>query len=170
MNQLQIVHSLARLQCTKCGAEANASCDCGEPYKPVEIAKDYARKNPTASIREISAQTGVSHASAQRAKSRVSPDTPVTGRDGKTYPKVRTVESQSFTDAKLAFQFLTSAAEYFDKAGPEITAEVFAAFGGSKKKQARVAIEIVANIFLHLAEVERREESESEGESEAIEA
>jgi hypothetical protein len=83
----QIVQSLARLQCTKCGAEANATCNCGEPYKPVEIAKDYVRKNPTASVREVAAQTGVSHASAQRAKSRVSPDTPVTGRDGKTYPK-----------------------------------------------------------------------------------
>jgi hypothetical protein len=89
MTQLQIVQSLARLQCTKCGAQANASCDCGEPYKPVEIAKDYARENPTASIREISAQTGVSHASAQRAKSGVSGDTPVTGRDGKKYPARR---------------------------------------------------------------------------------
>jgi hypothetical protein len=168
MTQLQIVHSLARLQCTKCGAEANASCNCGEPYKPVEIAKDYARENPTASIREISAQTGVSHASAQRAKSGVSPDTPVTGRDGKKYPARRDdperKKKDEYYSALFAFGHLIKAAANFKKAGPETIAEKFAEYRDYpvRQDQIRVAIATVANVLMHLAEIERREESEAE--------
>ena len=53
MTQLQYVHSLARLECTKCGAEANASCNCGVSYLPKEIAKDAIIADPTKSNRSI---------------------------------------------------------------------------------------------------------------------
>jgi len=62
--KLQIVRSLARLRCTKCGAEADASCNCGEPYLPAAIrVKEYDKANPGKST---------------------TPET-VTGLDGKTY-------------------------------------------------------------------------------------
>jgi hypothetical protein len=32
----QIQVSVVRLQCSACGAEANASCSCGKPYIPVK--------------------------------------------------------------------------------------------------------------------------------------
>jgi hypothetical protein len=48
-----------------------------------------ALKHPSASIREISKETDVSHATAQRAKARVSDDTPVRGLDEKEYPASR---------------------------------------------------------------------------------
>jgi len=36
----EIVRSAVILKCEKCGSEANATCSCGMPYRPVEIAKD----------------------------------------------------------------------------------------------------------------------------------
>jgi len=85
MTQLQIVKSLARLQCTECGAEANASCNCGKPYLPKEIAKEAIRANPQKSNRAIAEETGVSEPTVRRA--RASGDAPetVVGLDGKTY-------------------------------------------------------------------------------------
>jgi hypothetical protein len=88
MTQLQIVKSLARLQCTECGAEANASCNCGQPYLPKEIAKQPIRANPQKSNRAIAEETGVSEPTVRRARaSGASPDAPetVVGLDGKTY-------------------------------------------------------------------------------------
>jgi hypothetical protein len=76
-----------RLRCSKCGtAEIDAACNCGAPYEPIEIAKTYAKENPSASIRKIARETGTSHATAQRAKAGVSGDTPTKGNDGKQYP------------------------------------------------------------------------------------
>ena len=69
MNTLQIVHSLARLQCTKCGAEANASCNCGQPYVPVALrVKEYDEANPGKSSRKAAADLGVSHGDRDEAK------------------------------------------------------------------------------------------------------
>src|SRR5262245_16113234 len=85
MSRLQIVHSLARLQCVRCGAQANASCNCGEPYKPVEIAKEAIKANPQKSNRAIAEETGVSEPTVRRARaSGDAPDT-VVGLDGKIY-------------------------------------------------------------------------------------
>jgi len=82
--------SVVRLACSACGAEANASCNCGKPYvpKPSERAEQYAKENPSASVRQISEATQVSIGTAYSAKSGVQNRTPetVTGRDGKTYP------------------------------------------------------------------------------------
>jgi hypothetical protein len=66
--------SIQRMACTACGAEANASCNCGQPYKPVsERVNDYDRKRkaegkPKASTREARADLGVSHMSVDRAR------------------------------------------------------------------------------------------------------
>jgi hypothetical protein len=63
--------SIARLACTSCGAQTDAACNCGVAYKPVEIAKTYVKENPSASVRKIAQDTGVSRATAHRAKSGV---------------------------------------------------------------------------------------------------
>ena len=88
---LQIVHSLARLQCTKCGAEANASCNCGEPYVPAALrVAEYDKANPGKSTREAAADLGISNKTVSKARgvTGVTPET-VTGRDGKEYPARR---------------------------------------------------------------------------------
>ena len=89
MSRLEIVHTLARLQCTRCGAEANASCNCGEPYVPAAIrVQEYDKANPGKSTRAAAAELGISKSEVGRARQSVVPSgTPgtVTGRDGKTY-------------------------------------------------------------------------------------
>jgi len=94
---LQIVHSLARLQCTKCGAEANASCNCGEPYVPAALrVAEYDKANPGKSTREAAADLGISNKTVSKARgvTGVTPET-VTGRDGKTYKAKREVEPEA---------------------------------------------------------------------------
>jgi hypothetical protein len=46
--QLQLVHSIQRLACTKCGAEANASCNCGVPYDVAQIVERDAERREKA--------------------------------------------------------------------------------------------------------------------------
>jgi hypothetical protein len=87
------VKSIQRLQCTKCGAEANASCNCGANYKPVqERVREYDEANPGKSTRAAAADLGVSQSAVQKARKsgehQCSPDI-VSGRDGKTYPASR---------------------------------------------------------------------------------
>ena len=79
--------SAVRLRCSACGAEASASCSCGQPYTPAaQRAKEYAEANRGASVREIEEKTGVGHGTAQRAKAGVPDGTrETTGRDGKVY-------------------------------------------------------------------------------------
>jgi hypothetical protein len=83
-----------RIQCSACGAEANASCNCGAPYltAAARVAKALAA-TPEKSDRVIAAELGVGNATVSRIrrKSPVSDDTPesVTGRDGKKYPLKR---------------------------------------------------------------------------------
>lgn len=100
MSQVIFPISIQRLVCTGCGAEANASCNCGKPYVPREAAEQFFRENPNASIREAEEQIGVSHGTAQRAREAVPRGTPetVVGRDGKTYPAKMDVHYSSQTD------------------------------------------------------------------------
>ena len=85
MTALKPVPSIARLACTACGAETNASCNCGVAYKPVEVAKKAIEADPQKSNRAIAKETGVSEPTVRRA--RASGDAPdkVVGLDGKTY-------------------------------------------------------------------------------------
>jgi hypothetical protein len=78
------------LVCTGCGAEAEAACDCHVGYEPKSVrAAKYAEQNPTASVRQIAKETGVSIGTAYQAKAGVqslnTSDT-TTGLDGKSYP------------------------------------------------------------------------------------
>jgi phage N-6-adenine-methyltransferase len=83
-----IRRAVVRLECSACGAEANASCNCAKPYVP---AKDKAvaaiKATPEKSDRAIAADIGVSAMTVNRArKSTVTDDTvdERIGLDGKT--------------------------------------------------------------------------------------
>jgi hypothetical protein len=79
--------SIQRMVCTGCGAEANASCNCGKPYVPkAERAREAVKANPEKSDRAIAADIGVSPMTVSRARATV-PDVTVDeriGLDGKT--------------------------------------------------------------------------------------
>lgn len=75
--------------CTGCGAEANASCNCGLAYVPAsQRAAEAIKNNPEKSNRAIAAELGVSDMTVGRARESlgatyVAPDR--LGRDGKIY-------------------------------------------------------------------------------------
>lgn len=77
-----------RIECSKCGASANAACGCGASYVPAgtRAAKGIAA-NPRKSDRAIAAELGVGNATVSRARRRstVSDGTvgKRVGRDGK---------------------------------------------------------------------------------------
>jgi hypothetical protein len=86
----EIRQSIQRIVCTGCGAEANASCNCGVPYQPKSVrAREAIEANPEKSNRAIADESGLSEATIRRA--RASDDAPetVTGKDGKSYPAKR---------------------------------------------------------------------------------
>jgi hypothetical protein len=80
--------SVVRLACSACGAEANASCNCGKPYLPRQRAAEAVAAHPEKSDRAIAEEIGVSHQTVARARDATGPHGPVdearTGRDGKT--------------------------------------------------------------------------------------
>jgi predicted transcriptional regulator len=88
------IKAIQRMACTACGAEANASCDCGKPYVPKSVrAREIKEANPEKSTRAIAEELGLSQSTVRDAL-KVSGDHSgqVIGRDGKSYPaQVRVV-------------------------------------------------------------------------------
>lgn len=85
----EIRFSIARLACTQCGAEANASCNCGKPYLPAaQRIKEYDKANPGKSTRAAAADLGISQPMVVKARNsddnQLSPAN-VIGLDGKEY-------------------------------------------------------------------------------------
>jgi hypothetical protein len=67
----QVVYpiSIQRMVCTGCGAEANASCNCGKPYVPKSLrAAEAIRANPEKSNRAIAADIGVDEKTVRKAR------------------------------------------------------------------------------------------------------
>lgn len=90
----EIRRAIVRLECSACGAEANASCDCAKPYVPAmaRAAKAIAA-NPEKSDRAIAAEIGVDHKTVGKARRETGgDDSPPDriGQDGKKYPAKRT--------------------------------------------------------------------------------
>lgn len=79
--------SIQRMICTGCGAEANASCNCGKAYMPAkQRAAEAIAANPQKSNRAIAEEIGVNQSTVSRARSGVADATPEReGRDGKVY-------------------------------------------------------------------------------------
>lgn len=66
---LYFSRNVARLECSKCGAEAEASCNCGAPYIPArDVAAKAIAANPKLSNRKIAHATGVSLDTVNRAR------------------------------------------------------------------------------------------------------
>lgn len=78
----------SRLECSTCGATAEAACDCGAPYIPAgaRAAKAIAG-SPEKSDRAIAAEIGVSDTTVLRARKKATASHEAvekrTGRDGK---------------------------------------------------------------------------------------
>ena len=76
--------------CTACGAEANASCNCGTSYAPKAVlAREAVEANPEKSNRAIADEIGVDEKTVRKARADRSAPESVTGKDGKSYPARR---------------------------------------------------------------------------------
>lgn len=76
----------AKLECSSCGAKADASCNCGAPYVPAgERAAAAVAANPEKSDRAIAAELGVGSNTVRRAREATAPHGAVEriGLDGK---------------------------------------------------------------------------------------
>jgi hypothetical protein len=86
---VQLHQAAANLECSKCGATAEAACNCGAPYIPAgELAAKAVAANPGKSDRVIAAEIGVSQRTISRARKRVEPNGSTqkrVGKDGKSY-------------------------------------------------------------------------------------
>ena len=77
--------SIQRMVCTGCGAEANASCNCGKAYVPKAVrAAEAVTANPEKSDRAIAAEIGVSDKTVAKARTAEQSAVERTGLDGKT--------------------------------------------------------------------------------------
>jgi len=90
MTVLPFVTPAARLQCSACGQQTNAACDCGVAYVPAaQRVAEYDKQNPGMSNRSVAKALSVDEKTVRKArKARAdmsAPDT-VTGDDGKQYP------------------------------------------------------------------------------------
>jgi hypothetical protein len=106
----EIRHSIQRLQCSLCGAEANASCNCGKPYIPAkQRVAEHDAKHPGRSNRATAAALGVDEKTVRKARADqsapdqepgVAPATSakVVGIDGKEYPARRDVPDDKDDD------------------------------------------------------------------------
>lgn len=87
-----------QMTCVACGAEADASCNCGKPYVPKkQRAVDAIAANPQKSDRAIAADIGVDHKTVGAARRELGgEDSPPEreGRDGKMYRTPRNSKSQ----------------------------------------------------------------------------
>lgn len=77
-----------KLECSACGAEADAACNCGAPYVPASARAAAAiAKNPGKSDRAIATELGVNQSTVSRARKSTDANASVgkrTGKDGKT--------------------------------------------------------------------------------------
>ena len=65
----EIRRSIQRMVCTACGAEANASCNCGVAYQPKSIrAAEAIKANPEKSDRAIAKEIGASPTTVGKAE------------------------------------------------------------------------------------------------------
>jgi hypothetical protein len=83
------VISISRLICTGCGAETNATCNCGMEYRPkAALAREAIEANPEKSNRQIAEETGADPKEVRRQRAKLGEDMSPPerqGRDGKTH-------------------------------------------------------------------------------------
>lgn len=67
--------SIQRMVCTSCGAEANASCNCGKPYIcKAQKVREAIEADPDKSNHQIARETGAHRKQVQRERAKLGGD------------------------------------------------------------------------------------------------
>jgi len=164
MTATVIKMSIQRMICTGCGAEANASCNCGKAYMPASVrASEAIAANPDKSDRAIAEELGVSPTTVGKARgAQVSSSghvTERTGRDGKQYsvkqrsPAVRDIGLDQFdatilelvrrTKGQAANRFAKTAVPFRDLIALANLLTKIARATGEERKAEYAAAEVV---------------------------
>jgi hypothetical protein len=147
----QLVISIQRMVCTGCGAEANASCNCGVAYQPKSIrAAEAIRANPEKSDRAIAVELGIDHKTVAKARDATGECSPVTriGLDGKTRRlPVRDIEPED-DDIEADIEPDNYLTAYLLRADQ---ARMFASYSGPVTKDIIAMARQVATAWLNLA-------------------
>lgn len=129
----------ARLECSSCGKNADAACDCGVAYIPAGArAAAAVAANPEKSDRAIAVEIGVGNKTVSRARATVSRDTVETpaaepakrvGRDGKARSMPKRKRAEVDADNRAAFMRRAEEAERLaiDPWGCKVTSEMVVA-------------------------------------------
>jgi putative ubiquitin-RnfH superfamily antitoxin RatB of RatAB toxin-antitoxin module len=84
----EIRQSIQRMVCIKCGAEANASCNCGENYVPKSVrVAEAVKANPEKSNMEIAREVGADEKEVRRQRAKLSSDMSEDKRTGRAAPR-----------------------------------------------------------------------------------
>lgn len=136
--------SIQRMVCTGCGAEANASCNCGVSYMPkAERAREAVKANPEKSDRAIAKEIGVDHKTVGTARKELTGEnSPVEriGLDGKVRRLPQRPEEEC-EDCDTAEDFWYRGLS--SRAGDAIAGASFIHFDPDWKRQFKVTSELV---------------------------
>jgi len=100
--------SVTQLQCTACGAETHATCNCGKPYTPkLHRAAKAVAQHPYLSNRVIADEIGVDEKTVRDARAELRTDSavdePRIGKDGKT--RQLPTKPQPEPDTPVVYEF-----------------------------------------------------------------
>jgi hypothetical protein len=145
--------SIQRMVCTSCGAEANASCNCGKAYVPKAVrAAEAIAANPEKSNRQIADEIGADKVIVDRARKKLestggdmSPPASVTGKDGKQYPAKKTKLTETRAAPETSAERMAER-ELAEASGDELTPK-------EQLEHSRAALVILAGQAADLAEM-----------------
>jgi hypothetical protein len=109
--------SIARLECSTCGATADAACNCGAPYvRAGSRAAQAIAANPEKSNRMIAEETRISEPTIRRARKSTASNDAVgrKGKDGKVRKLPRRPEPQIADPAKEINAFHRELVDFLD--------------------------------------------------------
>jgi hypothetical protein len=101
----EIRQSIQRMACSACGAEANASCNCGVAYQPKSVrARAAIEANPQKSNMDIARETGADEKEVRRQRAKLSSDMSEDPRTGRAAPRIKAAKEDASTreDADVA--------------------------------------------------------------------
>lgn len=128
------------LACSACGAEVNASCNCGKSYVPAkQRARDAIKSDPNKSDRAHAVELGLSNSTVSEARRElgVRDRTPEReGRDGKVYrlparkPTEEEMPSEAESDASFQEALFDQACLLLEQMAGETRQRFFAIMRG----------------------------------------
>lgn len=142
--------SIQRMVCTGCGAEANASCNCGVSYVAKSVRAAQAIKaNPGKSDRAIAVDLGINQSTVSRVRNSgdayASPER--IGQDGKSYSvRQRVVDDPDISPKLVAEAAATGRRRVFLRCAEDVVRKAEQGAGLKDAKESEIDDEILVTL------------------------